>query len=328
MAKKIISFVIPVWNERDNIPLIYDRLRTVFADLKEKYDYEIIFIDDGSHDDSQEIAERLAEKDYSVKYLQFSRNFGKEIALSAGLRNITGDAVILLDADLQHPPEYVPKFIEKWENGADVVIGVREKYDSGGFIRKLCSAIFYKLQNSILDVKLRADETDYRLLDRRVAAEYNKFTERGRIFRGLVNWLGFKKDYVSFVCHCRQAGKSGFNFLRLTKLAVSCFVSQSLFPLKFAGYLGVIITPLAGAMGIFIFIEKYLLGDRFSYNFSGTAMLAVLVIFLVGIILMCLGLIALYIANIQVEVMNRPMYVVRRSKNLSERGQNGQNSLV
>lgn len=314
--KKLISTVIPVYNEEKNIPLVYTELLKTFNGLKEKYDYELIFVDDGSEDKSPEILESLTEQNNKVKYIQFSRNFGKEIAVSAGLQNASGSAVILIDADLQHPPEFIPEFLQKWENGADIVVGMRKNYRQTSHFRKFCSYIFYKVQNGISDIKILPNETDYRLLARKVVDEFNKFTEKGRIVRGLIDWLGFQKDYVYFSVPKRKFDKVGYSFLKLARLALVTLVSHSLLPLKLAGYLGIIITLFSGGLGLFIFIEKYLLGDPWALSFSGIATLAVLILFLVGIILCCLGFMALYIANIQNEVTNRPLYVIKKKKNI------------
>ena len=318
LNKKLVSIIVPVFNEEKNIPLIYDELRKIFDDLKEKYDYELIFIDDGSQDKSQEILEKLTEQNSNIKYIQFSRNFGKEIATTAGLSFSKGRAVIMIDADLQHPPELIPEFLEKWEKGADIIIGVREKNKGEGWIKRFGSFWFYKIMNSIGETKLIPRATDYRLLDKKVIKEFNRFTERNRITRGLIDWLGFKKDYIYFKAEKRKSGKAGYNFLKLTKLALSSFVTHSLFPLKLAGYLGSIITLLSGIIGLFIIVEKYILGDPLNLYFSGPFMLGVLILFLVGIVLSCLGLITLYIANIHQEVVNRPMYVIKKKKNLDE----------
>jgi dolichol-phosphate mannosyltransferase len=315
---KLISIIIPVFNEEKNIPLIYDELLKIFDDFKKKYDYEIIFIDDGSQDKSPEILENLTNQNNKVKYIQFSRNFGKEIAISAGIRNASGDAVISIDADLQHPPEFIPEFLDKWEKGAEIVVGIREKYDTIGIFRKFCNLLFYKLQNLISEIKIFSNETDYRLLDRKVVDEFNKFTERGRITRGLIDWLGFKKDYVYFRVKERRFINHAYNFPKLTKLAIATFISHSLLPLKLAGYLGVIITFFSGGLGLVILIDKYLLNDPLSWNVTGTATLAVLILFLVGIILCCLGFIALYIANIHNEVTNRPLYIIKKKKNFKQ----------
>lgn len=310
---KLISIIIPVFDEEKNIPLLYDKLVKTFDGLKDKYDREIIFVNDGSKDKSGEIIENLANSK-EVKYIEFSRNFGKEIAASAGIHHCQGDAAIIIDADLQHPPELIPEFISKWENGADIVIGVRRENKNEGLVKKCGSILFYRIMNSIGDTKIIPNSTDYRLIDKKVIQEFNRFTEKNRITRGLIDWLGFERDYVHFKANGRNFGKARYDNLQLVKLAVSTFVGHSLFPLKFAGYLGILITFFSGALGIFIFVERYILGDPWSMHFSGPAILAVINLFLIGIVLICLGLTALYIANIHQEVINRPMYVIRSKK--------------
>ncbi len=313
--KKLISIIIPVFNEQENIPLIYERLLGVIGGLAEKYQTEIIFVDDGSYDKSPQVLEEIANKDQTVKLIQFSRNFGKEIAVSAGLFTANGQAVVMIDADLQHPPELLGQFLEKWQKGAEVVIGIREKNKNEGLVKKVGSFCFYKIMSQIGETKIIPRATDYRLLDRKVVDEFNRFTERNRISRGLIDWLGFEKDFVYFQAAERQNGKARYGFLKLVKLALSSFVTHSLFPLKLAGYLGVIITTISGIFGLFIIVEHYLLGNPWGINFSGPFLVGVLLLFMVGIILSCLGLVALYVANIHGEVVNRPLYVIRKKKN-------------
>ena len=313
---KLISIIIPACNEEINIPLIYKEIKEVFLPLRDKYEYEIIFVDDGSVDNSVKVLEKLANLDNKVKYLEFSRNFNKEIATSAGIHHSKGDAVIMIDADLQHPVELIPEFIKKWEDGADIVIGIRTKNKGEGLIKKIGSYLFYKIMNLISDTKIIPQATDFRLIDKKVIKEFNQLTEKTRITRGLIDWLGFKKDFIYFIAKERYNGKAKYNNLKLAKLALSAVISQSLFPLRFGGYLGIFISFFSGILGLFILIEKYILNDPFDMNFSGLAILAVIILFLVGIILSCLGLMALYIGNIQKEVANRPMYIIRKKKNL------------
>lgn len=312
--KKVISIVVPVYNEEENIPLIYDNLKLVLSGIN--YNYEIIFINDGSTDRSYHILNNITDKDDAVKYLEFSRNFGKESATSAGLHIIRGNAAIIIDADLQHPVELIPNFIKKWEEGAEMVIGIRNKNAGEGFIKKLGSSFFYKLINLMGDIKITPQATDFRLIDRKVIEEFNKFTERQRITRGILDWMGFKKDYIYFDANVRNAGKAKYSFLKKLKLTASSFVTHSMIPLKLAGYLGVFITFFSVILGLFIIIEKYILNDPWGLKFSGIAILAVFILFLMGIALICLGLIALYIANIQIEVTNRPLYIIKNKKNI------------
>lgn len=314
--KTLISITIPVLNEEQNIPLIYKGILEVWKNLGNKYDYEIIFVNDGSDDKSDVILENLAKNDTRVKYIEFSRNFGKEIAVSAGIFHCHGEAAIMIDADLQHPPELIPQFIKKWEKGTNIVVGIRKTNSSDGLFKKLGATLFYKVMDLVGETKINSNETDYRLLDKRVIKEFNRFTERNRISRGLLNWLGFKKEYIYFDADKRKNGKSGYDNAKLASLAMSSIVNHSLFPLKFAGYLGIFITILSGMLGIFVFTEKYILNDPLNFNFSGIAILAIIILFLIGIVLICLGLSALYIASIHTEIINRPLYIIKKDKNL------------
>lgn len=316
---KLISIIIPVHNEKENIPLIYQAIIAQFQKLGENFDYEIIFVDDGSTDSGSTLLEGMSQTDEKMKYIQFSRNFGKEIATTAGINHANGDAAIIIDADLQHPPELIPEFIAKWQQGADTVIGVRKKNKGENLLKKMASTAFYDIINFIGEIKIVPKSTDYRLINRKIIDEFNRFTEHSRITRGLLDWLGFKKDYIYFETQKRLNGKASYSRRKLFKLAMSAFITHSLFPLKLAGYLGIVIILFSGPLGAFIFVDKYILGDHTGWNFSGPAILGVLILFLVGIILINLGLIALYIANIQGEVLNRPIYVTRKKKNFNRK---------
>jgi polyisoprenyl-phosphate glycosyltransferase len=311
--KKIISIVVPIYNEEKNINLFYQALVKALA-LALDFDFEIIFVNDGSADQSSSVIEQLAQTDSRIKYFEFSRNFGKEIATTAGLNNAQGEAAIMIDADLQHPPALIPELIAKWQNGAEVVIGVRKTNKGEGLVKKIGSKLFYEIINRISDVKIVPQATDFRLLDRVVLDEFNRFTENNRMTRALIAWLGFKREYVYFNANERLDGAAKYGFLKLFKLAVSSFISMSLLPLKLAGYLGVLIVFVSGMFGLYILIGGYIFHFTNPYNFSGPAQLAILIVFLVGIILMSLGLIALYIANIHGEVVHRPLYVIRKRK--------------
>ncbi len=311
---KLISIIIPVYNEEENIVSLYEDIKAVLKGLP--FDHEIIFINDGGDDKSQNIILEISEKDGFVKYIEFSRNFGKEAATSAGLNYASGSAAIIMDADFQHPPFLIPDFIEKWEKGFDIVIGVRNN-NNGNVLNNLGSNIFYKIMNFIGETKIMPRATDFRLIDRKVIDEFNKFTERQRMTRGILDWIGFKRDYIYFDAAERKSGKAQYGFIKKTKLAISSFVSHSLIPLKLAGYLGILITFFSGLIGLFIIVERYIFKDLWSIQFSAFAALAVFMSFLMGITLMCLGLIALYIANIKIEVSNRPLYVIKTKKNIT-----------
>jgi len=311
---KKVSIIAPIYNEQGNIPLFYLAIATELA-KQINFDFEIIFVDDGSTDDSFGEIEKLVKQDTRVKYLQFSRNFGKEAALSAGLHSCAGDCAIMIDADLQHPPELISEFIAQWEKGVEVVVGVRESTCESDLIKKAGSWLFYKIMNMIGETKLAPRATDFRLLDRIVINEFKKLHESNRITRGLIAWLGFKREFIKFKAGKRIKGEARYNKAKLFQLAFSSFITHSLFPLKLAGYLGVIIMLFSGLIGLHVIIYQYIFDFSGNLYLSGIAQLAILIIFLVGLILSCLGLMALYIANIQKEVMHRPLYVVRKKIN-------------
>lgn len=311
--QKTISIIIPVFNEEKNIPLIAQELASVFADLP-RYTYEVIFVNDGSSDQSLAAIDALRAQDPRVKVIDFSRNFGKEAATSAGLHASTGDAVMIIDADLQHPPELIPQFIAKWEAGAEIVIGVRLKNRREGLIKRYGSKLFTAIMSAMSDTELIPGATDFRLVDRMVVDEFNKLTERNRMTRGLFEWLGFKREFIYFHANGRANGKASYSVSKLLNLALHSFVSHSLFPLKVAGRLGIFITLSSGILGLVVFWERYILNDVYSWNISGTAQLTIIIVFLMGLVLSCLGLIALYIGNIHHEVSGRPLYVVRNKR--------------
>lgn len=318
MKKPLLTIVVPVYNEEKNVPLLYGELKEQFTKLK-KYNFEVLFVDDGSHDNTVPTITKLASKDKRIRYIGLSRNFGKEIATTAGLNHALGAAAIMIDADLQHPVALLPQFIARWQDGAEVVVGVRKRYKKESLQKRLNSWLFYQILNSMAEVKVKPRATDYRLLDRVVLDEFNRFSERNRITRGLIDWLGFRREYIYFDSPERLHGKAGYGFKKLVRLAINSFVSLSLFPLRIAGWLGIVITVTASILGAFVLVEDILLGDPLALRITGPAILAVINMFLIGIVLMSLGLIALYIGNIHSEVIGRPLYVARVSKNAPKR---------
>ncbi|HSX27235.1 MAG TPA: glycosyltransferase family 2 protein [Patescibacteria group bacterium] len=316
-----ISIIIPMYNESRNIHPIYDAINKVIKPLKHKF--EIIFIDDGSHDSTIENLDKLADKDSRVKPIQLARNFGKEIALTAGLHHAKGDAAIMIDADLQHPPELIPKFIKKWEDeGADLVIGVRTDTKTTP-LKRLTSGTFYKMVGVLTETDLVPHATDYRLVDRQVIDAFNQFTERNRITRGLFDWLGFQRTFIYFKARERKFGKATYSFKKLFHLAMNSFIGHSLVPLKMAGYIGTIIMLTSVPLGVLIFLDRYLLKDQFGFHFSGSAILAVINLFLSGVTLSCIGMMSLYLGNVNKEVTNRPLYVVRPERRNGNGNGNG-----
>lgn len=311
MRQKIISIIVPAYREEKNLPLLYAEIQKVMGGLRDRYDYELVIVNDGSPDGTWNAIQLLAARDPRVKGVDFSRNFGKEIAVTAGIHAAAGDACVILDADLQHPPRHIPEFLEKWEKGAEVVIGIRQENKSAGFLKRSASWVYSQMMRIIANKDFVPRSTDFRLIDKKVAEEFRRFKERVRITRNLIDWLGFKRDYIHFIADRRAEGYATYSFMALVRLALTSFTHHSLFPLRVAGYLGILICFFSGLLGFFMFLNQIIFETFWQPVFSGTAMLATLTIFLIGIVLMCLGLIALYVGNIHSEVLGRHLYIVR-----------------
>lgn len=311
-----LSIVIPCYNEESNVVPFYNVLSKALAKDK-KLDYELMYVDDGSEDNTAEALQKLAKKDPRIRVLVFSRNFGKEIATTAGIQHARGRATVIMDADGQHPPELIHAFLKQWRAGYQVVIGVREQNQKEGLVNKYGSKLFYRIMNTMNsssdEVKVIPRSTDFRLIDKVVREEFSKFTERNRISRGLVDWVGYKKTTVPFTANERLEGDATMNFLKRAKLGMNSFVSLSLAPLHLLIYIGLFITLLAVAVGLFILAEALILDDL---DFSGSFVLGVFLLFSVGLLFTSQGLIALYISHIHTEAQNRPLYIIDRSRSV------------
>lgn len=318
--RSLLSVIVPIYNESENIKPLYSAITKQLNKLD--YEHELLFVDDGSQDDSLKKLSAIAKKDSRVRVLEFARNFGKESAVTAGMHAASGDAVVLMDADLQHPPDHVTDFVRKWENGSDVVVGVRSYNEEETWFKRTSSALFYRLFGIVSETKITPHATDFRLLDRSVVDTYNELSEHNRITRGLIDWLGFRRSYIHFEAPPRLHGEASYSTRKLFKLAMDTFTSHSLVPLKIAGYLGVVILLVAAPLGLFMAYDKYISGGISMFNFTGTAMLAVILLFLIGIVLGALGLMSLYVARIYDEVMGRPLYIVRREINETDSSDN------
>jgi dolichol-phosphate mannosyltransferase len=313
---KLISILIPCYNEEKNILPLYEALESIVSSNND-YVFEYIFVDDGSQDNTVEILEKLSQNDKKVKIIELSRNFGKELALTAGINEVECDALIIMDADLQHPPDFISTFIQKWEEGYEIVATKRTEIENRGIVKRVGSRLFYKLINAMSETEMVSGTTDFRLLDKIVVNELKKFTERNRLVRGLIDWMGFRKTYVEFQAPDRLHGEAGYTIYKLFQLAINSFTSFSLFPLKLAGYVGVLISIIFGGLFAWMLIDKYALGQ---HTFSPISYVIVANTFFIGVVLMALGMIALYIGYIHTEVINRPMFIVRKRVNF--RGNN------
>lgn len=314
MKKKLISIVIPVHNEEKNIPLVYSEVHTIVGGPAFHYAYEILFVNDGSKDGSQAAINALTAKDEAVRGIEFTRNFGKEAATTAGIREAVGDAVICLDADLQHPPQLIPEFIKRWEGGVEVVVGVRSSNNGEGTVKRYGSKLFHALMSRISDTPTIPGETDFCLLDREVVDAFSMLHERGRMTRSLISWLGYRKEIIPFVAPARLHGEAQYSFVKLFRLAINSIAANSLFPLRAAGYLGFFITVVSFLLSVTVFLERYVFRDALHWGVSGTAQLSIINAFLIGVVLMALGIVALYVGRINEEISRRPLYVVRKPR--------------
>jgi polyisoprenyl-phosphate glycosyltransferase len=305
---KKISIVIPVYRESVNLPALYSRLEGVTRSIS-WISWDYIFVNDGSPDDSLVVLSQLAASDRKCRVIDLSRNFGKEIALTAGVHEVVdADAVICMDADLQHPPELIPEFIRNWESGAEVVVTVRRVIKNQPILRRVGSHCYYWLMSKISGLDMVSQTTDFRLYDIKVIRAFARATERERMFRGIMDWMGFRRSYVEFAADARNDGEAGYSYKKLIKLAVGSIMSFSLWPLKLTGYLGLAITCVSSLLLLWM-IANYLLHTQWVY--TPLAMAVVANTFLIGIVLMAIGLVALYVGSIHTEVINRPLYVIR-----------------
>lgn len=311
MKKKLISVVVPIFNEELGVTKFLKK--ELLPELEKlPYKTEIILVDDGSQDKTLETI-RAIDYQTKTKIVVFSKNFGKEVALAAGIFYAEGDAIIMIDADGQHPVKMIPQLIKKWEDGTDVVTALRGQNTTR---HKFGSRVYYKILRMMGIKNIVPGELDFRLISRAVADEYNKFTEHNRLTRGLINWLGFQQEYIQVETKGRISGRPTYSFKKLMALAGDSMVSMSRTPLTIFGYIGLIITVVSLIFGLFILIQQYILGDPLGLDWSGAVAMSVFVSFLVGLVLISQAITALYVAQIHVETKNRPLFVVDKKKSV------------
>ncbi|KRE01793.1 glycosyltransferase [Bacillus sp. Root239] len=307
------SIVVPVYNEEEVIHETYRRLTEVMRSTKEAY--ELLFVNDGSKDRTAEIIKEYSEQDPAVVLLDFARNFGHQIAITAGMDYARGEAVIVIDADLQDPPELILEMIEKWKQGFDVVYAKRTKRKGETYFKKQTAAMFYRFLRAMTDIDIPLDTGDFRLLDRKVCNQMNSIQEKNRFVRGLVSWVGFKQIAVEYERDERLAGESKYPLKKMLKLSMDGITSFSYKPLKLASYAGV---TLSGIGFIYLLVVLYLKLFTDS-TITGWSSLIVIQLFFSGIILIILGMIGEYIGRIYDETKNRPLYIVREKYQLEPR---------
>lgn len=315
-----ISVVIPVHCEETNLRTLYGRLKEI-AHTMADFEWEYIFVNDGSSDGSLIVLSQMASEDFQVKVIDLSKNFGKEAALTAGLLACSSNATICMDADLQHPPELIPQLIDAWTLGAEVVVTIRTGTDEKSMMRRVLSRGYYWLMEKITTLNMVTQTTDFRLLDKKVVDAYLSLTERERMFRAIVDWVGFRKVYIEFYAAARNQGRPTYSYSKLRQLAVNSVISFSLWPLRITGYFGLVISLVSGLL-LTVMLGNYLFGrEQF---FTTLGIVVVFNTFLTGTVLTSIGLVALYIGAIHAEVINRPLFIVRETLNLDEFYSKGQ----
>lgn len=328
MATPLLTAIVPVFNEAAGLPSLYARLSRALNEAvqvveatKERENttetgWEILLIDDGSRDDSWAVINQLAADDPRVKGIRFARNFGKEAAMAAGLHAARGAATVILDADLQHPPELIPQMVAEWQKGAQVVTAVRTDRATDPGWRQWLTRLFYRLYHAISEVTLTPGGGDFRLLDRRVVAALNALPERKRFLKGLANWVGFTQTTIPFRVAERHAGRSAWSLRKLFRYAIDGLVSFTTLPLHIWSSIGAVVALLSGTYGAWLVIRTLIFGR----DVPGYASLMVAVLFLSGIQLVSLGVIGEYLGRVFEEVKRRPIYLVAEAVNLPDPG--------
>ncbi len=312
---KKISIVIPMYYEEEVAEECYQRISNTLKKL-DNYDYELIFINDGSQDKTQEILENIAKKDKKAKIITFSRNFGHQCAVTAGIKHVTGDCVVIIDADLQDPPEVIPEMLKLWEQGNEVIYGKRKSRKGESKFKLLSAKMFYRTLDALSDVKIPMDTGDFRLVDRKVIDVINSMPEHNKFLRGLYSWVGFKQIPYEYERQERYAGKTKYPLKKMLKLASDGIISFSTKPLKLVGYLGIITIVISIALLIYTLISYI-----FSLNnlTAGWTSIMVAITLFSGVQLVSIWLISEYIARIYDETKNRPQYIIRDTININEK---------
>ena len=314
MTKRIISIVVPVYDEAESLAVLYRAVEAAMREVDD-LDYELLLIDDGSGDDSWDVIAGLRDQDPRVKGVRFSRNFGHQAAVTAGYWYAVGDAVITMDADLQHPPELLPQMIQKWRGGYDVVSMVRDPAAHQGVLKAISSRLFYRFINALSVTKITDGVADFRLLDRRVVKQLNALKERGRFVRGMISWVGFSETEIHYTPNPRFAGQTKYSLGKMLHLAVDAISSFSTAPLRLAFYAGIGVNIICLVLMGYAFYNR-MHEDKDLTQWASTF---ITMLFLSGIQLLMIGVIGIYIGKIFEEVKHRPVYVTEEELGISAR---------
>ncbi|HET8883998.1 MAG TPA: glycosyltransferase family 2 protein [Candidatus Saccharimonadales bacterium] len=302
---KKISVLIPAYNEQAVLRHLYERLDKLAGETTD-YQFEFLFVNDGSRDKTLEIIKAYAEKDTRIAYINLSRNFGKETAMIAGFDYVTGDATVVIDADLQDPPELIPQMIEYWEQGYDDVYAKRSSRQGETWFKKATSSAFYKILQRSTRIPIQKDTGDFRLLDKRCVEALRQMRETQRYTKGMFSWIGYKKKELTYIRDPRAAGESKWNYLRLADLAIEGIVSFTTAPLRISSFIGIVTSFLAFAYIVYLVVDTILYGS----DLAGYPSMMAVILFLGGVQLLSLGVIGEYIGRIFNETKDRPLYLV------------------
>ena len=307
--KKLITVIIPAYNEEKVLPLLFKRLDNL-AKNNEGYDFEFLFINDGSKDRTIDLIRQKSDKDTRVSYIDLSRNFGKERAMLAGFDYAKGDAMVIIDADLQDPPELIPKMIKLWESGYDDVYAKRKSREGETWLKKSTSRWFYSILEKLSAVEIQRDTGDFRLLDRRAVEALKTLRESNRYTKGMFSWIGFKKKEIFYDRDPRAAGETKCNYPKLINLAIEGITSFTTAPLRFSTYMGFIVSIFAFLWSAYLIIRKLF----FSVDMTGYTSIMAAILLLGGVQLIAIGVIGEYIGRIFIETKDRPVYFTQDVK--------------
>jgi glycosyltransferase involved in cell wall biosynthesis len=310
---KRISILIPAYNEQEVLRHLYERLGKL-AEETPDYDFEFLFVNDGSRDRTMEIIKSYAEKDDRIAYVNLSRNFGKEIAMAAGLDHVTGDACVIIDADLQDPPELIPKMIKYWEDGYDDVYARRTSRSGESWLKKATSELFYKILQKSTTIPIQRDTGDFRLLDKRCVEALRQFRESQRYTKGMFSWVGYKKKEILYDRDPRAAGETKWNYRKLVNFAIDGITSFTTAPLRFSSLMGITISAVAFIYIIYLVIRTVLFGP----DQAGYPSMMAAILFLGGVQLISIGIIGEYVGRIFNETKHRPLYFIEEHHEATE----------
>ena len=308
---KDLSIIIPIYNEAGNIQMLFERLSSVIREMH--VDVEYVFVNDGSRDNSMELIKGLVGTNPEVRYLDFSRNFGHQIAVAAGLDYCTGNCAVIIDADLQDPPELIMELYNKWKQGFEVVYAKRRSREGESFLKKFTAKLFYRTLKRITSIKIPVDTGDFRIIARKVINVLKKMPEQQKFLRGQISWIGFRQTYIEYDRDERHSGTSGYTYKKMLRFALDGITSFSNLPLRFATITGFVVSGIA-----FFFILYALYERLITRNYvPGWASLMLAVLFIGGVQLISIGIIGEYISRMSSNIRNRPLYILRET-NLQE----------